>query len=242
MDQSQLADTARLRKATTALLLTAISIPGAVLVFLTGVGALIDGNVLDGLPVPLAIPTVLATVTVPFLVGAGLWGYGMARLFDAPRWPATRTAALAVTGMVLLLEAPVHLSQALPVPSWFPLGVHGAFTLVFMVEISLVAGVASTRLIRRLEVNANARHIGRKVATAGAGGFLVGSLLALAAGFEVGTPPAMNMVWGLHVANLIAASAAGWTLGWNLTTHTRTIRHVGAVSGGGSQWSADGFV
>ena len=46
--------------------------------------------------------------------------------------------------MVVLLEVPVHMSQALPLPSWFPFGVHGAFTLVFMTEVALVSGVASS--------------------------------------------------------------------------------------------------
>jgi len=128
-----------------------------------------------------------------------------------------RTGALSVAGMVVLLEAPVHLSQALPLPSWFPLGFHGAFTLVFMVEIGVVTLVAGARLIKRIEVDADARHIARRAALAGAGGFFLGSLMALAAGFEVGAPPATNMVWALHLANVMAALAAGWTLGWNLT-------------------------
>ena len=114
-------------------------------------------------------------MAVPFLIGGGLWGYGMARPFGAPRWPAALTASFAVAGMVVLLEVPVHFSQAIPLPSWMPLGIHGAFTLVFMAEIGLVSGVASTRLIRRLDVGVNARHTGRQVALAGAGGALLGS-------------------------------------------------------------------
>lgn len=228
-------DADRLRRAGLSSLLAVVSIPGAVFMFFTGVGALVDGNVMNGLSTLLAVATVLAAMTIPFLLGGGLWGYGMARLFDTPRWPATRTAALTVTGMVVLLEAPVHFSQALPLPPTTPLVIHGAFTLVFMVEIALVSGVASTRLIRRLDSDADARHIGRKVALAGAGGFLLGSLLALAFGFEVGTQPGTNMVFALHIANLIAASAAGWTLGWGLTGQPRTIRDGHFVPGNAGQ-------
>src|SRR5690606_9617746 len=72
-------------------------------------------------------------------------GAAVARLFGHPLGPAARTGALSVTGMVALLEIPVHLSQVLPMPGWLPvpLGNHVFFSLVFMTEVALVSGVAS---------------------------------------------------------------------------------------------------
>lgn len=195
---------------------TAGTIAGAIFVtfwVLLNVG---PPDFMAALPGYISIPLGMPLVAAPLLTGGAVWGALLAQLVGARPFPAARTGALAVTGMVVLLEVPVHLSQALALPAWFPFGTHGAFTLVFMVEVALVAGVASTRLARRLALPGEPRGIGRGVGVAGALGFGVGSLVAAASGFVVGEPPSSNMVWALQIGNVAAGLAAGWQLGRHL--------------------------
>lgn len=170
------------------------------------------------LPILVSIPLGLPLVLGPLLVAGTIWGGAVAHLIGRPVGPAARTGALSVTGMVAVLEIPVHLSQALPMPEWapVPLGPHALFTVVFMVEVALVSGVASARLCHRLGTGDRPRRMGARVGAAGALGFAGGSIIAAALGFVVGEPPGTNMVWALHVGNVVAALAAGWLLGWQL--------------------------
>ena len=175
-------------------------------------------NFLADLPILLSIPLGLPLILGPLLAAGAIWGAAVAHLVGQPLGPAARTGALSVAGMVALLEIPVHLSQALPIPGWVPvpLGGHVLFTLVFMIEVALVSGVASARLSMRLGAGDWSRQIGTRVGVAGALGFVAGSVVAAALGFVVGEPPATNMVWALHVANTGAGLAAGWHLGRQL--------------------------
>lgn len=208
--------------------LTAFTITGAVVLIFSVLASSSFTHALEYLPLWLAIAVGVPTLALSFVIGGGLWGWGMAAIFDHPRWPAARTGALSVTGMFILLEVPVHFSQALPIPIWMPLDAHGAFTLVFSTEIALVAGVSSARLVRRLGVDHGRRLLGAKVGLTGAAGTVTGSLLALGFGFRVGHPPGSNMVWALYVVVAIAGLTAGWTLGRllaDLSKQTPTDRH-----------------
>ena len=176
----------------------------------------------ENLPVWLAVAIGVPTLALSFVVAGGVWGWGAATLSGHPRWPAAKTGALSVTGMFMLLEVPVHFSQALPVPNWMPFGVHGAFTVVFVSEIALVAGVASARLSKRLGVDRGHRPLGAKVGLVGAAGGAVGSVLALGLGFRVGAPSASNMVWALYVVVAVAGLTAGWAFGLSVGESPQT--------------------
>lgn len=197
-------------------LITSGTIAGAVF-FLFWVLLNVDPpDVMAELPGFISIAIGLPLVAAPLLIGGAAWGALLAQLVGARPLPAALTGALSVTGMVILLEVPVHMSQALSLPGWFPFGIHGGFTLVFMTEVALVSGVASTRLARRLALPGSPRRIGRQVGLVGALGFGVGSLVAASLGFVVGEPPSTNMVWALQVSNVAAGLAAGWQLGRHL--------------------------
>lgn len=211
-------EVSRHRLAVISAVLTALTIAGAVVLVFTVLGSSMT-HALEDLSPWLAIPTGVLILSSAFLVGGGVWGWGMGALFDQPRPPAARTGALSIAGMFMLLEVPVHFTQALPVPGWMPMDIHGGFTLVFAVEIGLVAGVASTRLTKQLGVDRQRRQLGTKVGLTGAAGAVVGSLLALGFGFRVGQPPAFNMVWALYVVVAVAGLAAGWVFGWLLAHH-----------------------
>ena len=53
---------------------------------------------------------------------------------------------------------------------------HGYFTIVFMVEVAVVAGVATWRLAKRLGAGNASSSVGVWTGAAAALGFLVGSL------------------------------------------------------------------
>ena len=216
IQQPDAAGRLRLRTAMVSGVAAAVSVAGAVMLLFAGVSAMTEGAVMEGFPVGLAVPSVILGVAMPFLAGGLLWGWVLAALFGGPRWRAARTGALSLTGMVLLLEAPVHMSQALPLSDWFPFGLHGAFTVIFALETYLVSRVVSGRMVRRLGFGGMSKTLGKQVGLVGAGGFVLGSLLAWGLGFEVGSWPPANMVWALHVANVVAAFSAGWYLGWRL--------------------------
>lgn len=199
-------------------LVTVVTMAGAVgLVFWTLL-SLEPPDFLVELPILLSIPLGLPLILGPLLAAGAIWGAAVARLVGRPIGPAARSGALSVTGVVALLEIPVHLSQAVPMPEWIPvpLGPHAFFTVVFMIEVALVSGVASTRLCHRLGTGHRPRRVGVRVGTAGALGFVGGSLVAASLGFVVGDPPATNMVWALHLGNATGALAAGWQLGRRL--------------------------
>ena len=169
------------------------------------------------LPIFVSIPLGLPLVLGPLLAAGAIWGAAVAHLIGQSIGPAARTGALSVAGVVAILEIPVHLSQAVPLPGWVPvpLGIHAAFTLVFTIEVALVSGIASARLSERLGVTGRPA-LGVRVGIAGALGFVAGSIVAAALGFVVGEPPGMNMVWALHVGNSVAGLAAGSQLGRQL--------------------------
>ena len=199
-------------------LVTAVTMAGAVgLIFWILLEFETPGFLVD-LPILLSIPLGLPIVLGPLLAAGAIWGAAVAHLVGRPIGPAARTGALSVTGVVALLEIPVHLSQALPMPEWIPvpLGPHAFFTVVFMIEVALVSGVASARLCHRLGTGHRPRQVGARVGIGGALGFVGGSLVAAALGFVVGDPPATNMVWALHLGNVAGALAAGWQLGRRL--------------------------
>lgn len=207
-------------------LVTAVTMAGAVGLIFWILLNFEPPDFLVDLPILLSIPLGLPLILGPLLAAGAIWGAAVAHLVGRPIGPAARTGALSVTGVVALLEIPVHLSQALPMPESIPVpvGPHAFFTVVFMIEVALVSGVASARLCHRLGTGDRPRQVGARVGIAGAFGFVGGSLVAAALGFVVGEPPATNMVWALHVGNVAAALAAGWRLGGQLEHSRRATR------------------
>jgi hypothetical protein len=199
-------------------LVTAATMAGAVFFIFWMLLNFEPPNFLMDLPILLSIPLGLPLVIGPLLAAGAVWGAATASLVGRHPGPAARTGALSVAGMVALLEIPVHLSQVFLAWVPAPVGTHALFTVVFMIEVALVSGVASARLSRRLGIGASPRRIGTRVGFAGALGFAGGSGVAVALGFVVGEPPALNMVWALHVGNIGAGLAAGWQLGLRFAT------------------------
>lgn len=160
------------------------------------------------------VATGLLTVLAPPFAGGALWGAGIARILDAAPRPVARTGALAFGGMVVLTAAPTDLTQLWldDLPAWIPLDVHGYFTIVFMVEVGVVAAVATWRLARRLEAT-GAAVIGAWTGAAAALGFLAGSALAIALGVRVFPWQRLSMVWATLIALPVCTMAAGGTLG-----------------------------
>lgn len=197
-------------------LVTAATMAGAVFAIFWMLLNFEPPTFLVDLPLLLSIPLGLPLVIGPLLVAGGVWGATIAGLVGRPPGAAARTGALSVAGMVALLEIPVHFSQALLAWVPAPVGTHVLFTLVFMVEVALVSGVASARLSKRLGMGGTPRQVGIGVGVGGALGFAGGSIVAAALGFVVGSPPGVNMVWALHVGNVGAGLAAGWQLGLRL--------------------------
>lgn len=193
-------------------LVTAATTAGAVFVIFWILLNFEPPEFLVDLPLLLSMPLGLPLIIGPLLVGGAIWGATVAHLVGRPPGPAARSGALSIAGMVALLEIPVHLSHALLTWVPVPLGTHALFTLVFMIEVALVSGVASARLCRRLGVGGSPRQIGTRVGVAGALGFAAGSVVAAALGFVVGAAPGLNMVWALHVGNIGGGLAAGWQL------------------------------
>lgn len=166
------------------------------------------------------IATGVATVLLPPFVGGALWGWWNARLFGRPTRPAARTGALAFGGMILLTAAPTDLTQLWldSLPGWMPLDVHGYFTIVFMVEVAVVASVASWRLAKRLGAGDEAWSVGAWTGGSAAAGFLVGSMIALAVGFRIFPWVRLSMVWAFLVSLPFSTAASGAVLGWRLNS------------------------
>jgi hypothetical protein len=174
----------------------------------------------------------LTTVLAPPFVGGAVWGAALARMVGAPVRSAARTAALAFGGMVLLAAAPADATQLLldDLPSWMPLGVHGYFTIVFMVTVGVVAAVATWRLARRLGVGDRPAAVGVRTGAGAALGFMLGSALALALGFRVLPWRHLSMVWATVTALPVSTLVAGAVLGRELQGALRagTWRIAGA--------------
>lgn len=170
----------------------------------------------------------VATVLLPPFVGGALWGWWIARLFGRPKRPAMRTGALAFGGMILLTAAPTDLTQLWldSLPEWMPLDVHGYFTIVFMVEVAVVASVASWRLAKRLGASEKAWSVGVWTGIGAAAGFLLGSMAALAVGFRILPWVRLSMVWAFLVSLPFATTASGTMLGWRLNSHLKTQKTI----------------
>jgi hypothetical protein len=184
------------------------------------------GRPLSAWFVGLGVVTVLAP---PFLGGA-VWGAAIAKIFGSPAGPAARTGALAFGGMVVVTAAPTDLTQLWldDLPGWMPMDVHGYFTLVFMVEVGVVAAVAAWRLAGRLGADGGARAIGCRTGLVAAFGFLSGSALAVALGVRVFPWERLSMVWATVIALPVSTLAAGAMLGTGLATTplAKYRRHV----------------
>lgn len=185
--------------------------------WLSGMGFAPPGT--PGRPLPAwFIALGVAALVVPTFLGGGLWGWGMAYLFERPTRPAIRTGALAFGGMVLLTALPTDLSQLWldDLPGWMPLGVHGYFTIVFMVEVGIVGLIATWRLAKRLGAGRRAWSVGLWTGAGSAAGFLLGSMVALAAGFRIFPWERFSMVWAFLISLPFSTLAAGGAMGWRL--------------------------
>lgn len=208
-------------------LVTTAGIGGSVAVVFLSVGLWLSGMGFappgtGGPPMPAwFIAAGIATVFLPPFVGGAFWGWGMARVFARPTRPSMRTGALTFGGMILLTAAPTDATQLWldTLPGWMPFGVHGYFTIVFMVEVASVAAVASWRLAKRLDEGIDAWSVGLWTGGAAAAGFLVGSIVAAAVGFQIFPWVRLSMVWAFLVSLPISTSAAGGVLGWRLHHH-----------------------
>lgn len=160
----------------------------------------------------------LATVLLPPFVGGAIWGWGTARIFDRPARAAAKTGALAFGGMVVLTAAPTDLTQLWldDLPAWMPLDVHGYFTIVFMVEVGIVACVASWRLAKRIGAGDASFSVGVWTGAAAAVGFLIGSIVAVALGMRIYPWVRLSMVWAFLTALPFSTVAAGAALGLRL--------------------------
>ena len=160
----------------------------------------------------------LAVVLVPPFAGGGGWGWGTARIFDLSPRPAAKTGAIAFGGMILLTAAPTDLTQLWldDLPAWMPFDVHGYFTIVFMVEVAVVAGVASWRLAKRLGAGPASGRIAVITGAAAAAGFLIGSIIAVLLGFRIYPWVRLSMVWAFLAALPLSTIAAGAVLGARL--------------------------
>jgi hypothetical protein len=172
----------------------------------------------------------IALVILPPFVGGAVWGGGIALIFGFPVRSVAKTGALAFGGMILATFAPVHLTQLWldDLPDWMPWGIHGYFTVVFMVEVALVASIAAWRVAKRLGAK-DAGVVGAWTGGAAAVGLLGGSILAVALGFNVHPGSGFAMVWALLTAVPVSALAAGATLGFLLERgrHTSSRRESG---------------
>lgn len=235
---SELATRASAVTAAVVSLVTAVTIGGSMVAMFLAVGLWVGGM---GFAVPgpsvgrpwtvwfvaLGVATVLAP---PFLGGAA-WGAGIARSLGAPVRPAARTGALAFGGVVLLTAPFTDATQLLldDLPRWLPFGVHGYFTIVFMVETGLVAAVATWRLTRRLGVD-DARQIAVRTGLAAAVGFLLGSALALALDLRVLPWRRLSMVWATATALPVSTLLAGAVLGAALHSHATALGRRSAAA------------
>ncbi len=182
--------------------------------WLAGMGFAIPGSS-SGRPLTVWFVALgIVLVILPPFAGGAVWGAGIARIFGFPVGPVAKTGALSFGGMILLTFAPVHLTQVWldDLPRWMPWDIHGYFTLVFMVEVALVASIAAWRLAKRLGVR-SAGVVGAWTGGAAAVGFLVGSILAVALGFSVRRYSGFSMVWAFLTALPVSASVAGAVLG-----------------------------
>ena len=208
-----------------AALATLVGIGGSVALVFLAVGLWLSGMGFStpggssGRPLtPWFVALGIAVVLLPPFAGGGVWGWGIARVFERAPVPALKTGALAFGGMVLLTAAPTDLTQLWldDLPSWFPFDVHGYFTLVFMVEVGVVSLVATWRLARRLGAGSESLPIAAWTGGAASVGFLLGSMLALVIGFRIHPWVRFSMVWAFLTALPVSTLAAGAVLGARL--------------------------
>jgi hypothetical protein len=123
--------------------------------------------------------------------------------------------------MVVLTAAPTDLTQLWldDLPGWMPLDVHGYFTIVFMIEVGVVACIATWRLAKRLGAEDQSFKVGMWTGLAAALGFLIGSMVAIRLGFRIHPWVRLSMVWAFLAALPFSTLAAGAVLGAKL--HTR---------------------
>jgi hypothetical protein len=135
--------------------------------------------------------------------------------------------------MILLTAAPTDLTQLWldSLPGWMPLDVHGYFTIVFMVEVAVVASVATWRLAERLGVGEGAWSAGWWTGAGAAAGFFVGSIVALAVGFRIFPWMRLSMVWAFLIALPFSTAAAGAALGWRLNSNLPDQEPADATQG-----------
>jgi hypothetical protein len=135
--------------------------------------------------------------------------------------------------MILLTAAPTDLTQLWldTLPGWIPLDVHGYFTIVFMVEVAVVASVATWRLAKRLGAGERAWNVGLWTGAGAAAGFLIGSIVALALGFRIFPWVRLSMVWAFLIALPFSTAAAGAALGWRLNSNPPGQETADAIRG-----------
>jgi hypothetical protein len=112
-----------------------------------------------------------------------------------------------------------------------PLDVHGYFTIVFMVEVAVVASVATWRLAKRLGAGERAWNVGLWTGAGAAAGFLIGSIVALALGFRIFPWVRLSMVWAFLIALPFSTAAAGAALGWRLNSNPPGQETADAIRG-----------
>lgn len=122
--------------------------------------------------------------------------------------------------MVLAMGVPIDLTQLWldDLPGWMPYRMHGYFTIVFMLGIGVIAGVASARLTRRLGI-ADYRRVGVWTGFWAGLGLLPGSVLGYVAGFPI-NGIRFNMVWSIVIAVLVSALIGGLAFGVLLDRRT----------------------
>lgn len=192
--------------------------------WLSGMGFATPGSTGRPMP-PWFIAAGVTTVLLPPFVGGALWGWGTARLFGRATRPAMRTGSLAFGGMILLTAAPTDVTQLWldSLPGWMPLGVHGYFTIVFMVEVAVVASVASWRLAKRLGVGESAWNVGVWTGAGASAGFLLGSIVAFSLDIRVLPWVHLSMVWAFLIALPFSTALSGAVLGWRLNSAVEPI-------------------
>jgi hypothetical protein len=163
-----------------------------------------------------------AFLLVCFAIGGTVWGYGLARLYNAPDpLQVARKAILAFAGITILagiaLEVVFGLISALG--SGFPMPIHHAFTLVFVPTAGLIAALLGSRMGQWLHSapppHRSSLYIGLSAALA----FLVVNLVMLQLGWKIGAPGAaerMTMITVMLLSNTGAALAGGAALGYVL--------------------------
>lgn len=102
-----------------------------------------------------------------------------------------------------------------------PLDVHEYFTIVFMVEVALVACIATWRLAKRHGAGGSSFSVGVWAGASAAGGFLIGSFVAITLGFRIHSWLRLSMVWAFLTALPVSTLASDAMLGARLKSQLR---------------------